>query len=417
MAAAVAIYSLAPHGFITGDDASYYRLASHAARYIQGDPLQPSYAPPFWGGDAYLFGGFVYLETALFVIFGPDVRIPLLLNSAMAVVVALLVYTSAVGLFGVRVALIAAGVVALYPSLIVWSSLNLKDSLTTAFATFAVWALVAFAKQPRILFMLTPFVAAEALVILRGYVAATIAIAAALTIAVAPLTWGRRVMSAAVGSVIAVAIVFQSLAAIGVGEGNQLLTTFERVRAAMAVGANTAFVPALTPQPSPAAPATTVAPSAATVAPPGATVPASAATVAPSAATVDVTAAPTVIDAESPPKMTLSYLPVGLAYAIFAPVPLSTRRIQELITAPEMVWWYLLCLGALVTLGRERQNWQALAPVVVTTGGILLVLALTEGNVGTLFRHRGMVVPLVALLAAPALAQLNRRFMTRKAGS
>jgi len=422
MAAAVAIYSLAPHGFITGDDASYYRLASHAAQYIRGGPLDPGYAPPVWGGDAYLFGGFVYLEAALFVMFGPDVRIPLLLNSALAVVAALLIYASAVRLFGGRVGLIAAAVVALYPSLVLWSSLNLKDSLTIVFATFAVWALVAFAQHPRVLFMLAPFAAAEVLVSLRGYVAATIAIAAALTIAVAALPWGQRVISATVGFLLAAAIVLQSLAAIGVGEANQLLTAFERVRAAMAIGANTAFVPALTPQPSAVAPSATVAPSAATVAPSTATVAPSAATVAPStatvapsAATVDVTAAPTVIDGESPPNRTLSYLPIGLAYAVFAPVPLSTRRIQELITAPEMVWWYVLCLGALVTVWRNRRGWRALAPVVLTAGGLLLVLALTEGNIGTLFRHRGMVVPFVALLAAPALAQLAGRFMRKNA--
>ena len=415
MTAAVAIYSLAPHGFITGDDASYYRLASHAARYVRGDLLDPSYAPPFWGGDAYLFGGFVYLETALFIIFGPDVRIPLLLNSATAVVAALLIYASAVRLFDSRVALIAAAVVALYPSLILWSSLNLKDSLTTAVAMSAVWALVAFATQPRVLFMLAPFAAAEALVYLRGYVAATIAIGAALTIAVAALPWSRRVTSAAIGFVLATAIVFQSLAAIRVGEGNQLLTTFEQVRAAMAVGANTAFVPTLTPKPSASGPPATAGPSA-TVPPSATTVAPSVATVAPSAAVVSDTAAPAASDAESPPTMTLSYLPVGLAYAIFAPVPLLTRRVQELIAAPEMVWWYVLCLGALVTVWRERRGWRALTPVVLTTGGILLVLALTEGNVGTLFRHRGMVVPLVALLAAPALAQIAGRFTTRKAG-
>ena len=412
MAAAVAIYSLAPHGFITGDDASYYRLASHAAQFVRGGVLDPGYAPPYWGGDAYLFGGFVYLETGLFLIFGPDVRIPLLLNSAMAVVAALLIYATAVRLYGVRVALTGAAIVAFYPSLVLWSSLNLKDSLTIAFATFAVWALVAFTRKPRALFMLAPFAAAETLVSLRGYVAATVAIAAAITIAVAAMPWGRRVLSAVAGFVLAAVIVFQSLAAIRVVEGDQLLTTFEQVRAAMAVGAHTAFVPPFTPQPS-AAPAS-VAPSAANVAPSAANVAPSAATVAPAAVAVTVTAAPAPGGAESPPNRTLSYLPVGLAYTLFAPVPLSTAHIQELITAPEMVWWYVLCLGALLTLWRDRRGWRALAPVVLTAGGLLLVLALTEGNIGTLFRHRGMVVPFVALLAAPALAQLAGRFMRKK---
>jgi hypothetical protein len=66
-----------------------------------------------------------------------------------------------------------------------------------------------------------------------------------------------------------------------------------------------------------------------------------------------------------------------------------------------MLVWYLLCLFAAVTLWRERRHWRALAAPTLTIAGLLLVLALGEGSVGGLFRHRGMVVPFVALLAAP----------------
>ena len=413
MAAAVAIYSLAPHGFITGDDASYFRLASQAARFLQGGTLDPSYTPPFWGGDAYLFGGFVYLETALFVIFGPDVRMPLLLNSAMAVMTTLLIYSAGVRLFGTRIAFVAAAVVAFYPSLILWSSLNLKDSLTIALATSAVWALIAFAGQPAALSMMASFVATEALVSVRAYVAGTVAVAAALSIAVVAMPWRRRVMSATVGFTIAVAIVLQSLAAVGLGEGDQLLATFERVRAAMAVSARTAFVPTPSPQPSASRSKPAATTSAATIGPSAAPVGSSA--VMPVATAL--TTQPATVDTEAPTLRTLSYLPVGLAYVIFAPVPFAARRAQELISAPEMAWWYVLFWGALFTLWRRRRAWRTLAPLVLVTAGLMMVLALTEGNVGTLFRHRGMVVPFVALLAAPAMAEIASRVTVKWRGS
>ena len=114
---------------------------------------------------------------------------------------------------------------------------------------------------------------------------------------------------------------------------------------------------------------------------------------------------------------TLSHLPIGLAYALFAPFPLFARRLQEFIAAPEMILWYALLVAALATVLRERRRWIALIPAIVTFCGLLTVLALAEGNVGTLFRHRGMLVPLVALLAGPTLARVFARSRVHRSGS
>jgi hypothetical protein len=133
MAVGIAIQSFASTftgGFVTGDDASYYRLAAAFARYLQGAPLDLGYSPPLWGGDAYLFGAFVYLEAALFLVFGPDVRIPIMLNAALAIVTALLIFDVTKRVFGSTAGLVAAAIVAFFPSQILWSALNLNDSLT-----------------------------------------------------------------------------------------------------------------------------------------------------------------------------------------------------------------------------------------------------------------------------------------------
>src|SRR5205814_4788731 len=109
MALAMTINLLAPGfggGFVTGDDAAYYRLADHVARYIRGQPMQPDTGPPKWGGDYYLFGAFAYLEAGLFIVFGSDVRLPLLLNSAFAVATAAITCATAARLFGLRAGLI-----------------------------------------------------------------------------------------------------------------------------------------------------------------------------------------------------------------------------------------------------------------------------------------------------------------------
>jgi 4-amino-4-deoxy-L-arabinose transferase-like glycosyltransferase len=392
MAVGIAIQSFAPTfagGFLTGDDASYFRLASQSARYLQGAPLDPRYSPPLWGGDAYLFGGFVYLETALFVIFGPDVRIPILLNAALAIVAALLIFDATKRLFGPTAGFVAAAIVAFFPSLILWSALNLKDSLTTTGAVLAVWAAIQFQFRPRPVYFVLQFATGQALITLRSYVAATISIVALLSVPLAALSLPRRAGATALAGILTAVIIVQSLNAIGSGIGEQLLLAFEHERAAMAIGARTGFVP--TPSP-----VLTVAPSVLTAAP----------------STPLVSTSPPASTTQHPdevapvPGRTLSYLPTGLAYALLAPFPLSARRLQEIVAAPEMVVWYLWVVAGAATIWRERRRWTYFAPLVLTIGGLMLVLALAEGNVGTLFRHRAMVIPFAASLASPSLVAL-----------
>jgi multidrug transporter EmrE-like cation transporter len=100
---------------------------------------------------------------------------------------------------------------------------------------------------------------------------------------------------------------------------------------------------------------------------------------------------------------TLQYLPTGIAYALFAPFPWSTGRTLDLLTVPEMIAWYVLLAFALATLWRERRRWRELVGVSLFCAGLLAVLALAEGNYGTLFRHRAMAIPFVVMIAMPAL--------------
>jgi len=75
---------------------------------------------------------------------------------------------------------------------------------------------------------------------------------------------------------------------------------------------------------------------------------------------------------------------------------------------PDMLLWYGLLAAVPWTLWRARRQWRSWSPLFLFVGGILLILALTEGNVGTLYRHRAMVIPFVAVLAAPSLVAAGR---------
>jgi hypothetical protein len=71
-----------------------------------------------------------------------------------------------------------------------------------------------------------------------------------------------------------------------------------------------------------------------------------------------------------------------------------------------MLLWYAALVGAFVVVLRRSPSWRFLAPLALFVGGTMTVLVSAEGNVGTVFRHRAMVVPFVLIMAAPAFANV-----------
>jgi len=227
-------------GFIPGDDAEYYFLSRTFVAYLHGQP-DPVSVPPYWGGEAYLFGTWVYLESAIFFVIGPEVLVPILLNGAFALVMSLLVYDLARRLFDARAALIALVLTAFFPSLVLWSSLNLKDALALLLIALCLWALVRFQERPRWSALAVVFAALVPIGGLRDYIFVGLALLTPLVVAVTP----RQALAARArwtGTAIIASALLLSLDSSGIAPGPQLLETFEGVRHAMALGARTAYV-------------------------------------------------------------------------------------------------------------------------------------------------------------------------------
>lgn len=106
------------------------------------------------------------------------------------------------------------------------------------------------------------------------------------------------------------------------------------------------------------------------------------------------------VDISSPLGAVL-FLPVGIVTLLWAPFPWQMTSLRPLLTLPEMlVWWY--CAGALL-----RGLWYALrvrarelSPVLVFTGITTVAYSLIMGNVGAGFRHRAQIFNLLFLLVA-----------------
>lgn len=110
----------------------------------------------------------------------------------------------------------------------------------------------------------------------------------------------------------------------------------------------------------------------------------------------------------------LRQLPTGLSVMLLRPYPwVATGNSHVDAVRAEMLLWYPLLAMAFVGLAEFRRRLQDVAFPTLAAGGILLTYALSEGNLGTAFRHRGEVVWIIAVLAAGGITSLAARMRAR----
>jgi hypothetical protein len=105
-----------------------------------------------------------------------------------------------------------------------------------------------------------------------------------------------------------------------------------------------------------------------------------------------------------------------LGYALLAPAPWQARSLPELGASAEMPAWYVLLAASLLAWRAKPQ--QRLFVVCVVVYGIAnwLMLAVSEGNLGNLLRHRLTLDPALLILGSAGLewlwARAGRPFST-----
>jgi hypothetical protein len=94
-------------------------------------------------------------------------------------------------------------------------------------------------------------------------------------------------------------------------------------------------------------------------------------------------------------------IPIVMPYVLWSPYPWAGTRLRDLAVLPESLAWYavqILSVVALLVYGRTR--WRDFFLPVVYVGGLVFVFSIIESNVGTIYRHRAMLLPAAFPLAA-----------------
>ena len=116
----------------------------------------------------------------------------------------------------------------------------------------------------------------------------------------------------------------------------------------------------------------------------------------------------------------VKYVLASLVNYVVQPLPWTIESRSMLVYLPEQMIW--LTLAALIPIGLVagfRLDPVLTAVLAAHASVVVLIVAMTSGNVGTLIRHRGLVLPYVVWLsmlggyhlllrAAPALAARHR---------
>ena len=110
--------------------------------------------------------------------------------------------------------------------------------------------------------------------------------------------------------------------------------------------------------------------------------------------------------------------PKVLPYVLFAPFPWAARRPLDFALIPETLAWYTIeALAILGLVVSWRQRWREVFMLATYCGGMVFVFTLIEGNVGTIYRHRAMLMPPMFAIAGLGLLWLETRRRERWAPS
>jgi hypothetical protein len=271
-----------------------------------------------------------------------------------------LVYLLARRFFHVVVARRAALLVGFVPSMILWNSITLKDTLTTFLIILTLYSCVRLKDKVSLVNLLLTLLPVIAIQPIRFYMLYFLGIAVVVSLF---FERGTKLITGVPKSLLVGGLVVVMIMIVGITSGAEEGASFldlERVnqfRHGMADTANSGF-----------------------------------------AADVDI----------STPLGALAFLPIGVTYLLLAPFPWQYGTLRSLFAAPETImWWFMfpaMITGLRFTL---KKRFAAVSPIILFSFALIPGYALMHGNVGSAFRQRAQIF--VFLFIFTAVGQYAKR--------
>jgi|GEM_PF-2385726 len=304
-------------------------------------------------------GRFLAVNAIMYSLFGAPSIVMVILAAAAGAWTVLLAGRIANRLAGPQAATRAAWLVALFPSLVLWGSLDMRDPFIILAITGSVWATIELKELLSLTRILHLLGWLTMIGFLRDYMFAVVAAGVPLAFLLGAPRHVFRNSALATVIVGAIVVGIQQTGVADFAGEDVSLEKLQAVRQGFTWGANSAYLK----------------------------------------------------DADiSTVEGLRAFLPLGLLYFLFAPFPWMATGSMQLVTAPEMIFWYLLIpsvgTGARLAWKEHRTGLWALLSVTIL---ITLMYALISGNVGTAYRHRAQILPLLLVLAGIGWAHMKAR--------
>ena len=349
-------------------DAALYDTAGYTLLRVWLGELSPRYAS-FFLSDSNPYRGMLYMVAVTYGIVGRNVLALQFINAIIGAATAVVIFLCAHQIFqNLRVARIAALIVAFFPSLILWSSQALKDAPIIFLLSISMLATLKLGEKWSVKYFVVLVAGLLGVLSLRFYIFYMVVVAIGGSFIVGTRTLTAQSFLRQFIVIVGVGLAMTYLGVLRTGSsqletlGN--LETVQRHRSALSSTAQSGF-----------------------------------------GADVDVSTTSGAIRA----------VPIGLIYLLFAPFPWQLANLRQSITLPEMlVWWSvfpLLVLGLWFTIKYRLR--QAL-PILIFTSMLTLAYAVYQGNVGTAYRQRAQLLVFYFIFVAVGIVLLRERMEDRK---
>lgn len=310
-----------------------------------------------------------YLTAFIYLITGRNPFALQLFNSVLGAAIGPIIYYCGYLLFrNLRVAYISGLLVTFFPSLVLWTSLGLKDGPIVFVLALAMLCTLHLLEKLSITYVIILILCLFSLIGLRFYISYILIV----SIVGGFLIGSKNILGLGIlRQIILLAIIGVSITYFGVfryaPKDLQTYTDLEKVQSMRSWGAN----------------------------------------VSESGFGKDVDISTT--------EGAIAYMPIGLMFVMFAPFPWQMTSFSQLITLPEMlIWWCtfpFLISGLIYSIKHKLRH---ITPVLLFTIMLTLIYSLFQNNVGTVYRQRSQLLIFYLIFTAAGIVLWQEKKELRK---